>query len=304
MNLVAIKNNKIVKVKKLNFKKHDIVWGYMFVAPYLLLFLIFYLYPIIKSVWMSFFQIGYRSTEFVGLKNYVDLLNDITFKANIFNTYLFVFINVPVVLILAFILANILVKKSSVFSAVFRGVFFLPIVSSQVVMALIFSWIYMPVTGFSSFITSILGIKNIFWLSSPGYARIAILIPVFMCMLGNRMIIYLAAIGGIDKVYYEASEIDGAGSWQNMIHITIPFLRPATTYLFIVTTIASFQLFAFVRLLTSGGPNNSTATVMYRLYETAFIYGKLGLASAMGVILAFMICMFSIFQFRRFKAQV
>lgn len=278
-------------------------WGYFFIAPFLVVFLLFEIYPYIASFYLSLFDYGLGKKHWIGLQNYIHLFSDSVFLKSLFNTFAFVIGAVPITVIFSLFVANAVIRRSAKVISFFRASFYLPIVASQVILSITWLWIYNPVNGVANYVLSLVGVEPVMWLSNPSYALSSLILVVITWSVGQPIILYLAAMGGIPKTYYEAASIDGANSWRKFWHITLPLLKPTTLYVVITSTIAAFQTFVVVQLLTAGGPNYGTSTILYLLYETAFMYGKLGLASAMGVILAAFISVIAILQFKFFKSD-
>lgn len=184
-----------------------------------------------------------------------------------------------------------------------RGIFYLPVVTGTVAVTVVWKWIFDPISGVLNYILMNAGIidKDIMWLGDKRFAIWAVILVLFTTSVGQPIILYIAALGNVDQSHVEAAEIDGANSWQVFRHIKWPGILPTTLYVVVITTINSFQCFSLIQLLTSGGPNYNTSTIMYLVYETAFKQYKFGYANAMGVILAVIICIFSWLQFKFFS---
>ncbi|MDF2647908.1 MAG: permease component of ABC-type sugar transporter [Paenibacillus sp.] len=279
-------------------------WGFFFIAPFLLVFIAFEVYPFLDALYLSLFDYGIGRKEWIGFGNYATLLQDHVFLRSIFNTFLLVLGVVPLSVLFSIIAASLIIGKSSAVASFFRASFYLPIVTSQVILSVTWLWIYNPVSGIGNYTLSLFGIKPIMWLSDSNVSLIAVIIVVITWCVGQPIILYLAAFGNIPSYYYEAASVDGASDWRKFWSISLPLLKPTTLYVIVTSTIGAFQTFVVVQLLTGGGPSYSTTTIMYLLYETAFKYGDLGLASAMGVVLAILISIFSIIQFKLFKTDV
>ncbi|WP_245954607.1 carbohydrate ABC transporter permease [Paenibacillus flagellatus] len=279
-------------------------WGYFFVAPFLLVFLLFEVYPFVDALYLSLFDYGIGTKRFIGLGNYANLFADDVFLRALLNTFLFVVGVVPLSVVFSIFVASLVIQKSAAAATFFRASFYLPIVTSQVLLSITWLWIYNPVSGIANYALSLFGAEPVMWLSDSRFALPALIAVVITWCVGQPIILYLAALGNIPSTYYEAASIDGATGWRQFWSITLPLLKPTTLYVIVTCTIGAFQTFVVVQLLTGGGPSYATTTVMYMLYETAFKYGKLGLACAMGVILAVIISAFSVVQFKFFKTDV
>jgi multiple sugar transport system permease protein len=299
-----IQNNVIAKKKVTKLEMKEWLYAYLFLAPMLVLFAIFVVYPMLKGVYISFFDYSLRNFKFTGLANYKALLTDEIFKKSLVNTLLIVLGNVPFVIILSLFVSLNIYKKSAGIRSFFRGVFYLPTVSSIVSITVVWGWILHPNYGILNYLTGKLGIEPLGWLGDPRTALICIIGVLITLSVGQPIILYVASLGNVPSSYLEAAEIDGATSWQVFTKITWPLLMPTTLYIVIITTINSFQCFSIIQLLTSGGPAFATETIMYLVYERAFTLNKFGSSSAMGVILAIIIMIISIVQFKFFGNEV
>lgn len=278
----------------------DWATSYLFLAPALLFFGLFVFYPMIHGVWLSFNEVLGRKMHFVGLENYATLFQDEVFYKSLINTLLLVLGNVPIVIAFTLFVAVTIYKKHEGLRSLFRGIFYLPSVASVVSVTVVWSWIYHPQYGILNFLLG----TDIAWLGDPAFALIAILIVMITLNVGQPIILYVAALGNIPESYIEAAQIDGANKRQVFARIIWPMLMPTTLYIVIITTINSFQVFAIIQLLTSGGPAYSTTTLMYQIYERAFQLGSFGEASALGIILAVLIVSISAIQYKFFSSDV
>ncbi|WP_284645201.1 carbohydrate ABC transporter permease [Paenibacillus silviterrae] len=280
------------------------MWGLFFIAPFAILFLLFEVYPIMNAFYLSFFDYGLGRKNWIGLDNYTKLLSDDVFLKSIMNTFGFVVGTVPLTYLFAVFAAVLIFGKHKHLASFFRGAFYLPIISSQVILSLIWAWIYNPVNGIANYSLSKLGLGPIMWLSDERFALLALIVVVVTFNVGQPIILILAALGNISPDYYEAADLDGASSVRKFWHITLPLLKPTSLYILVMSTIWAFQTFVVVQLLTGGGPNYATSTIMFLLYDTAFVYGQLGLASAMGIIITALISVVAIAQFKLMKSDV
>lgn len=278
--------------------------AYLFLSPILIIFGYFVLYPMFKGIYISFFDYSLRKFDFIGLENYKSLLSDEIFMKSLINTLVIVLGTVPVVIVLSLFISLVIYKKNPFLRSLFRGIFYLPAVSSIVSITVVWGWILHPNYGILNYLTSLFGAAPQTWLGNQKYALISIIVVLITLSVGQPIILYVASLGNIPTSYLEAAEIDGATSWQMFRKITWPLLMPTTLYIVIISTINSFQTFAIIQLLTSGGPAYATSTIMYLVYERAFTLNKYGLASAMGVILAVIIMMISIVQYKFFGEEV
>ncbi|WP_408892190.1 carbohydrate ABC transporter permease [Paenibacillus taichungensis] len=291
------------------FQKKQHIWrdwiaSYLFLLPALAFFSVFVAYPMLKGIYISFFSYTLRDFDFIGLENYQTLFQDATFGKSMWNTLLIVLIAVPVVVIFSLFVAMMIYKKSEGLRSLFRGVFYLPAVSSVVSITVVWASIYHSNYGILNYITSLFGMEPISWLGDTRTALLSIIVVLITTSVGQPIILYVASLGNIPKSYIEAAQMDQANSWQIFKNILWPMLMPTNLYIIVITTINTFQVFAIIQLLTSGGPMYSTSTVMYGVYEQAFMLGNFGIASAMGVILALVIGVISFIQFKYLGSDV
>ena len=286
--------------------------GYLFILPVCIFFFTFVLFPMVRGLELSLYNFTKRTPEFIGFKNYSNLLFSSSgstmhepFMKSLVNTTLLTAIAVPIVVVFSIFVAITIYNKNAVIRSFFRGVFYIPAISSVVSVTVVWAWIYHPEYGILNYIFKNVGIinNNVDWLGNPSTALYAIITILITTSVGQPIILYVAALGNVPKELLEASEIDGANKWQVFTKITWPLIRPTTLYIIVVTTINSFQCFALIQLLTAGGPNYGTSTIMYLVYEAAIKNGDHGIASAMGIILAVIIGIISILQFKFFSSE-
>ena len=280
------------------FFNNEHVVGYLFVAPLILGLLIFTYGPVLAAFFLSFTKGDYISTpKWIGLGNYQALLKEDLFWTSMRNTLYYVVGVVPAGLLLSLLLALAMNQKlrGIVF---FRSIFFLPTITSSVAISLMWLWIYNPEFGVLNFLLKQIGIKGPTWLSSSTWAMPAIIIMSIWRGLGYNMLIYLAGLQGIPEVYYEAAEIDGAGSWAKFRHITLPLLSPTTFMLLILSLIGAFQGFEYTYVITGGGPVYDTLTIVLHIYNNAFRSFQMGYASALAYVLFFILLALTLMQLR------
>lgn len=284
--------------------RRDWLMSYLFLLPALGFFLLFVAYPMIKGIYISFFDYSLRHFEFTGLDNYISLLKNDTFLKSMRNTLLLVVIAVPIVIVFSIFVAVNIYKMKEFSRSFFRGVFYLPAVSSVVSITVVWGWIYHPNYGILNYLTGLAGAEPVFWLGDTRTALLAIIAVLITTSVGQPIILYVASLGNIPTSYIEAAQIDRATPWQIFRKIIWPMLMPTNLYIIVITTINTFQCFALIQLLTAGGPVYSTSTVMYGVYEQAFVLGNFGTASAMGILLAIVIGIISVIQFKYFGSDV
>lgn len=291
--------SKTIDKYKWNWKKVDYS-AYLFILPVLLFFTSFVLYPMIKGITLSLYRFRGRNISFVGLRHYISLFSDDIFIKSTKNTIFITAVALPIVVVFSIFVAYVIYEKNPVVRSFFRGVFYIPAISSVVSVTVVWNWIYHPKYGILNYVLQKAHLinDNIDWLGNPKTAIYAIIAILITTSVGQPIILYVAALGNVPKDLMEAARIDGANEWQTFRHVTWPLITPTTLYIVVVTTINSFQIFALIQLLTHGGPNYATSTIMYLVYETAIKQSRFGVSSAMGVILAIVIGIISVLQFK------
>lgn len=302
MGTNVIKEKKKVKHSKL--AKKEWIASYLFLLPAAIFFLSFVILPMIGGIVMSFFDYNPKSATFIGIQNYVNIFQDEIFRKSLWNTLVLVIGNVPIVVVFSLFVSLVIYKKCSKVRSFFRGVFYLPAIASVVSITVVWGWIFHPNYGILNYILGWFGVDPQVWLGNPSIAKWAILMVLVTLSVGQPIVLYMASLGNIPKDYLEAAEIDGASKSQIFKNITWPLLKPTTLYIVIITTINSFQCFSLIQLLTAGGPNYSTTTIMYQVYEKSFTLGQYGLASSMGVVLAVIVMAISIIQYKYLGSDV
>ena len=290
----------------LNKKTHRLVLqeniaGYAFMLPFLVFFVGFVLYPMIMCVITSFFDATMgRDDIFIGFANYNELFNDPVFWKALRNTLVIVVVSVPVTCAFSLWVASAISKMNVVATSAFRCIFYLPVVTGSVAVTVVWKWMYNNYYGILNYLGKGMGLldKNINWLGDPKYALGCIILILLTTSVGQPIVLYVSALDNVDKSLVEAAEVDGATPMQAFWKIKWPQMMPTTLYILVITTINSFQCFALIQLLTSGGPNNSTMTIMYYIYYNAFKLYRYGYGNAMGVILALIIALLSAIQFK------
>ena len=275
--------------------------SYLFLLPFLVFFVGFVVYPMIMCLYTSFFDATMgREDIFVGLKNYQTLLQDEVFWIALKNTLIIVGVSVPVTCIFSLWVASAISRMPVVATSAFRCIFYLPVVTGSVAVTMVWKWMFNNYYGVLNYLGNQTGIlnENINWLGDPKYALGCIIMILLTTSVGQPIVLYVSALDNVDKSLVEAAQVDGATEMQAFWKIKWPQMMPTTLYILVITTINSFQCFALIQLLTSGGPNNSTMTIMYYIYYQAFKLYKYGYGNAMGVILAIIIAILSAVQFK------
>ena len=271
---------------------------YVFIAPNLLLFTTFSFLPLLYAAYISLHDwslIG--DPEWLGVRNYTRLLHDRLFWRALFQTLLYAAATVPTSMAIGLLLAIALNRRLP--GRVFiRSLYFLPVVVSAVATGTIASWLFNDNYGVINAILVRLGAGRIAWLSTPQWALPSLAIATLWVRVGFNMVVYLAALQSIPRMYFEAARIDGASALNQFRHITVPLLAPATFLLLILDIIYSFQVFDLIYVMTGGGPGFSTTMLVQYIFKSAFVTSEMGYASAIGVALYVLILAFTVVQWR------
>ncbi|MBN6054589.1 sugar ABC transporter permease, partial [Nonomuraea sp. RK-328] len=274
---------------------------YLLVLPALLGFLTFKAYPIVAALYISLTTGAGALRRFVGLDNYVRLVNDPLFWTSLGNTGLILVVQVPIMLLLALLLALGLNSSAVRLRGVWRLGVFMPSLTGLVAYGVMFSVILRKDAGLLNWLLSLFGVDPIDWLGSPFWARIAIVIALTWHYTGYNAVIYLAGLQSVPKELYEAAMVDGAGAVRRFRSITVPQLRPILLLTVVLSTIGTLQLFDEPFVLTGGGPDNSTLTISLYLYQNGFRYFDFGYAAAIAYALTLIVAGFGIAQMRMQK---
>ncbi|WP_238177853.1 carbohydrate ABC transporter permease [Paenibacillus contaminans] len=272
--------------------------AYWFLLPKLLLFALFTVIPVIWSLVLSFQKFEIFDAHWVGLDNYIEAFRSEMFRVSLWNTFVYTIVTVPVSVLSALVIASLVFPLRPVSRTFFRAAFYIPTVTSMVVIAMVWRWMFNYRFGLFNGLLEWVGLQPIDWLGQTSMALWSLILMNILIPPGAGIIIYLAAMGSLNPNLVEAARIDGASSFQIWRRITVPLLKPTTFYLMILTLIGSFQVFTQIVMMTGGGPGNATETVVHVIYKTAFRDFDYGLASAQSVILFGVIMMFSIIQYR------
>lgn len=264
---------------------------YFFIGPAVALLLIFSIIPIFIAVAISFTDMSlagladFSRINFVGFDNYLNIFGDKVFGQAMFNTAYYVIIGVPLVIIFSLALAIMINFGENKFFSFMRLVFYSPSITNTVAVSVVWMYLYNPTIGLLNHLLSYLNIGSVMWLTDPSTSKISLIIIAVWKAIGLNMLIFLAAIQGIPKEYYEAAKIDGANKWQQIIKITIPLLKFSIFFVTVTTLIGWFQFFDEPFVMTKGGPLDSTLSVALFIYQSGFQYNKFGYAAAGSVIL-------------------
>ena len=285
-------------------QRRETISGYLFLLPSLIFFVGFVLIPMVLCIFNSLTDATMNSktaTSFIGLANFQRLWGDEKFLDALGNTFLIVAVSVPVVCAFSLWVSSAIYRMNNFALSAFRCIFYLPVVTGSVAVTVVWKWIYNNYTGVLNGVLKSVGIidKNINWLGNEKYALWCIILILLTTSVGQPIVLYVSALGNVDQSLVEAAQVDGATDFQVFWKVKWAQMMPTTLYIVVITTINSFQCFALIQLLTSGG--QGTNTVMYYIYFTAFKLteqaGHFGYANAMGVVLALFIGLLSGVQF-------
>jgi putative chitobiose transport system permease protein len=272
---------------------------YLFLIPACVVLATFVLYPALKAIYLSFTNFNMiREAEIVGFANYLNVWRDPFFWAALKNTLLYMVVVVPVLVVAPIFLAA-LVNKHILGITFIRAAIYLPVITSLVISGLIWKWVYEE-QGILNYVLLASGVTTdpIAFLTDPANALFSVMAVTIWSGMGYYMVIYLAGLQSIPRHLYEVAEVEGVSAWQQMIHITIPLLRPSIAVVTIMSSIAAMKVFEEVYVMTQGGPMDSTKTLVYYLYESAFSEFEMGYASAIGVVLFLLTLVFSLINLR------
>lgn len=273
------------------------VTGYLFISPFILGFLLWFLVPALTAAWLTFFDYNMiQDPVYVGLDNFRHIFRDSLFIQSLKVTSYYTLVSVPVSLVGAFLIALLLNTKVPGM-AVFRTIYYLPTIVPAVANAVLWNFVFSTDFGLANALLRALGLPKIAWLQDPEWAMPALII-MSLWGLGYTVVIYLAGLQGIPEVLYEAAEIDGAGRWSKLRHVTIPLLSPVIFFNLIMGIIGSFQVFVAGYLITAGGPQNATLFYVLYTYRTGIQYFNMGYAAVLSWILFFIILGLTLLIFR------
>lgn len=279
------------------------LWGYLFITPQLVGLLFFSLIPLLYAFYLSFTEwSGFGGTTFIGITNYIEQMNNPDFWKAMVNTIYYMVLVVPLGIAIALVLAVALNKVKG--KEIYRIFFFMPVVTSSVSVGVIFMWILNGDFGILNELLSYVGITGPHWLTDPRWVIPSIALLSIWWGLGYNMVIFLAGLQGISKSYYEAAEMDGANALQKFRHITLPLLTPTTFFVTIMTIISSFQVFDQAFVMTNGGPAKASYTIVFHIYDQAFVDFTMGKSASAAMILFVIILILTLIQFKLQKRWV
>ncbi|MDF2514188.1 MAG: spermidine/putrescine transporter permease [Herbinix sp.] len=298
------KQNNNVKRKR-SWLKGDDLSGYLFIAVAMLIFIAFTAYPVFSAIKTSFFLYKPFGSEFVGLENYAETFTNSLFYKSVKNTIIYTIIVVPLSLVIAFSIAVMVMAFQKRTQSIFKAIYYLPGIASGVALSVVWLWLYdSSPSGLFNQILAFLGMPTQNWLNSSKTSMLSLIIMALASGQGSSVIIYVAALLGIDNSTFEAAELDGASFMQKIRYIVIPLVKPSTLFLFVTGIIGSFQVFMNAYMMTGGGPDNNTTMIGLLIFNNAFVYSKYGLACAQAIVLAIIIGAISFLQFKLMGVDV
>ena len=285
--------------------KSNILLGYLFMVPYLAVFILFVVVPLVYGFALSFFRWEMLSPEparFMGISNYIEAFSSDYFYKALWATLRFVAMAVPLNVIVALAIACGINAVPIKRQGLYRAAYFLPTILTISIAGILWTWFYNSEFGLFNALLANVDVK-VPWVTEPNYAMKSIVLMTLWWTMGGAMIILLAGLSNIPKQYYEAASIDGANLWQRFRNITLPSLRPILLFVVIMNIIASFQVFGQTYIVTGGGPELSTRVMVHYIYDTAFGEYRMGYAAAMSWLLFVVIAAFSFIQFKAMETK-
>jgi multiple sugar transport system permease protein len=285
-------------------QRRQAVAGYLFIAPAMMIFFVFTLLPVAIALYLSLTNYDvFTRIDWVGLQNYQDIADDEFFWRALVNTTTFTVWTIPLSMGIGLGLALLLNQKLRGLG-IYRTIYYVPVVTSMVAVAMIWIQLFDPLYGVISNALESVGIRGIDWLGDPNLAMPSVIVVSIWKVIGWNMLIYLAGLQGIPEYLKEAAAIDGANRWQSFLRITLPLLRPTTFFIFVTSVIGAFQVFDQVYVMTGGGPANATTTLVHQIYNAAFKALDMGYAAAMSFVLFAIILVISLLSMRAIRGEV
>lgn len=278
---------------------------FAFLLPALGLYVVFFIYPFIFAFILSFqkWNLISPNKEFVGLDNYRRLLHDEVFWISLKNSALYVLLTVPFAMGIGLALA-LAVESLWRGKRLYRMIFFLPVVSSISIISIVWSLMYNEQVGAINVLLRMFGIQGPNWMNDPATALWSLAIVGIWKGFGYNMVLYISGLKSVDRTLYEAASMDGAGRWKQFRHVTLPMLSPVTFFILVMSIISSFQVFTTIQIMTRGGPNNATNVLVYQIYQEAFQFFNIGVASASSTILLLLVGTLTVIQLRLSRKTV
>lgn len=274
--------------------------GYLFIAPGYIAFIAFMLVPILFAISLSFYKSSFdiSARQFVGFNQYIQLSKDPIFIQALVNTIGYTLVIVPATVLISLVIALLIDPLGPRTQAFFRGAFYIPGVAGGVVLSVVYLWIFNPTYGLLNYFLGLVGIEPIMWLANAPHSFQAVCAVVLTFTIGQPIILFMAGLAGIPQDVLDAGTVDGANFLQKALFIRLPLLRPVFLFVLATQTIQVFQLWEVIYMVTGGGPYNTSTSLVYLIFQTAFMSANYGKASAIGVILMIIILIFTMIQLR------
>ena len=272
---------------------------WMFVLPSLLLFTAFFLIPLVLSIWFSLTNYdGWKTMDFIGLKNYIDILQDKNFYSAVGRTILYTVCNLPFKIAVPLLLATLVTSKWMRGKTMVRTLVYIPVLLSALVAGITINWMFGQEYGLINFILQSVGITPLEWSLNPALATVVISVASNWISAGYYMLLYIGGINNIPTELYEAAEVDGTTKVQSFFRITLPLLMPTTFIVLLLSTGSLLKEYALVQGITLGGPGSSTTYIVQYIFDQGFNQYKYGYASAAGILVTFLFIIIALIQFR------
>lgn len=293
-------------MKRKQFRREEVFWGWLFIAPTMLGLIVLNIYPAIQTVYLSFQRsTGFGNTKFVGLANYKQLIQDSEVGQSIINTLLYAGISIPLIVVFSLIVAVLMNTKVKGVS-IYRTIYFLPVVAAPSAVAMIWKWMFNSNFGIINSFLANFGIQGPSWLSNPDLAIYTVIVVGVWTQIGYNMILLLAGLQEIPKDYYEAADMDGASPLRQFFTITLPLVTPTLFFVVVTTVIGAFQVFdvIFMMIARNSEAMYHTQSLAYLFYKYSFILNDRGYGSAIVVLLLMIIMAITFIQLKLQKKWV
>jgi len=293
-----VQEKQVNKKKRKQIKKfHYSFW--LFILPCALLFLLFFIVPLALNFFYSFTDYdGFRQMNQIGFANYQELFQDREFYQTLRRTFIYTFISLPFKVILPLGLAVLMVSKVVRFKTLTRGLIYLPVLLSSLVVGLTMNWMFGEQYGLVNFLLEQLGFARVQWATNPFFTKMLIIIASTWASTGFYMLIYIGALSGIDEEIDEAALLDGATGWKKFFHIIVPLIKPTTFLVSLLSIISLLKEYALIQGITQGGPGTSTTYIVQYILSEGFDKARYGYASAASVIVMIIFAAIAFVQFR------
>jgi len=272
---------------------------WLFILPCAALFVLFFVVPLFLNIINSFFNYdGFRTREFIGFSNYVQLFSDRDFYNALYRTLMYTVVSLPFKIFIPLGLAALLVSKTTKLKTITRSLIYLPVLLSSLVVGLTINWMFSEQYGLVNYLLQQMGMNGINWATEPFFARLLVIIASTWASTGFYMLIYIGALNGVSEDVYEAAQIDGANTFKSFFKITIPLIKPTTFLVSLLSIISLLKEYALVQGITRGGPGTATTYVVQYILTTGFDQSKHGYASAASVVVMLIFAMIALIQYK------